>query len=270
MALAYRTALIPTARRQRPGYKMTPTSITVHDTATPNAPADNFARYQARENLGSSFHIAVDDREAVLLIPISEQAWHSGTSAGNTTSIAIEVCEFTDAARRAAAERNAQQLISDMLTGRAPAAFRTDHLSVANVRTHKSWSGKNCPRLLLPRWDAFIAGIRGLIAPAPATPPTPAPSVKTVAQLADEVIAGKHGSGDARRRSLGSLYSAVQAEVNRRLLGRTAAPTPKKSIVQLADEVIAGKHGTGDARRRSLGNQYAAVQAEVNRRLGAK
>ena len=40
---------------------------------------------------------------------------------------------------------------------------------------------------------------------------------KSVSQLADEVLAGKHGNGDARKRSLGSQYEAVQAEVNRRL-----------------------------------------------------
>ena len=90
-------------------------------------------------------------------------------------------------------------------------------------------------------------------------PPADASASKTVSQLADEVLAGKHGNGDARKRSLGSQYAAVQAEVNRR--------AGSKTVSQLADEVLAGKHGTGDARKRSLGSQYAAVQAEVNRRL---
>ena len=98
--------------------------------------------------------------------------------------------------------------------------------------------------------------------------PTPTPTGKTVAQLADEVLAGKHGTGDARKRSLGSRYAEVQAEVNRRLGVGTAAPA--KTIAQLADEVLAGKHGTGEARKKSLGSRYAAVQAEVNRRLSKK
>lgn len=43
-------------------------------------------------------------------------------------------------------------------------------------------------------------------------------SGKSIKQLAKEVIDGKHGDGDARKRSLGSSYKAVQAEVNRQLL----------------------------------------------------
>ena len=41
-----------------------------------------------------------------------------------------------------------------------------------------------------------------------------APSKKTVDELAREVIAGKHGSGDARKKSLGDQYEAVQKRVN--------------------------------------------------------
>lgn len=130
----------------------------------------------------------------------------------------------------------------------------------------------------LPRVVAEALGLgspAATPAPSPSAPaaPAPAPAAKTISQLADEVIAGQHGSGDARRRSLGSQYSAVQAEVNRRLLGR-AAPAPKrKTVSELATEVIAGKWGVGNTRKARLtgaGYDYRAVQAEVNRRLGAK
>ena len=97
----------------------------------------------------------------------------------------------------------------------------------------------------------------------PASKPVPAPAKpKTISQLADEVIAGKYGSGDARVRALGSKYAAVQAEVNRKLNVHTGP-----SISQLATDVIAGKYGSGAERQRRLGANYAAVQAEVNRRL---
>lgn len=89
------------------------------------------------------------------------------------------------------------------------------------------------------------------------------PKEKTVEQLAQEVLAGKHGSGSARKQSLGDKYEAVQAQVNA-LLGVKPA---EKSVSTLAKEVIAGKHGSGDARRKSLGDMYEAVQAEVNRLL---
>src|SRR5690625_962218 len=96
---------------------------------------------------------------------------------------------------------------------------------------------------------------------------------KTVAQLAQEVIAGKWGNGEDRRKNItqaGYDYSAVQAEVNRRLTGKAPKKT-SKSISQMATEVIQGKHGVGHAqRRKSLGIDnatYQKVRAEVNRRL---
>lgn len=91
-------------------------------------------------------------------------------------------------------------------------------------------------------------------------------SSKTINQLAQEVIAGKHGVGQQRKKSLGSKYEAVQARVNE-LLAKKKTKKKSKTISQLADEVIAGKHGTGRERKISLGSKYEAVQKEVNRRL---
>ena len=39
---------------------------------------------------------------------------------------------------------------------------------------------------------------------------------KSVKQLADEVERGLHGTGNARKKTLGSRYNEVQAEINRR------------------------------------------------------
>lgn len=115
-------------------------------------------------------------------------------------------------------------------------------------------------------------------APAPAKPASKPSTSKSISQMADEVEAGKHGSGHAnRRKSLGvsaSIYEKVRDEVNRRAgVKVTSKSKPKsKSVNQMAQEVIDGKHGSGHAnRRRSLGvnsSTYAKVRAEVNRRAG--
>ena len=103
--------------------------------------------------------------------------------------------------------------------------------------------------------------------------PAAAATAKTVTQLANEVIAGKHGNGDARKKSLGSQHAAVQAEVNRILTrGKpVSSGTAKKSNEQLANEVIYGLWGNGADRQKRLtaaGYNPAAVQAIVNRKLG--
>lgn len=63
--------------------------------------------------------------------------------------------------------------------------------------------------------------------------PTPAPTPKkSVTEIAKEVIAGKWGNGDARKKNLtaaGYDYNEVQAEVNR-LLGSTKPKTTKYRV----------------------------------------
>lgn len=96
--------------------------------------------------------------------------------------------------------------------------------------------------------------------------PAPKPT-KTIAQLADEVIAGKWGNGDNRKNRLtkaGYNYDAVQAKVNEKLYGSK----PSKSNEAIAKEVIAGKWGNGADRKKRLteaGYNYDAIQSIVNR-----
>lgn len=115
---------------------------------------------------------------------------------------------------------------------------------------------------------------RRLAGSGSAKKPAPKPT-KSVAVMAQEVLAGKHGNGHTnRRKSLGvseAVYQQVRAEVNR-LAHPTASKSPKvtKSIHQMATEVIRGDHGNGhEARRKSLGvnaTTYAKVRANVNQR----
>lgn len=87
--------------------------------------------------------------------------------------------------------------------------------------------------------------------------------------VAKDVIAGKYGNGDARRKALqakGYDYNAVQAEVNRILKGTSSS----YDVTAVARDVIAGKYGNGEARKRALqakGYDYNAVQKKVNELL---
>ena len=83
-----------------------------------------------------------------------------------------------------------------------------------------------------------------------------------VSELAERVIAGEFGNGDARRAALGSRYDEVQAEVNRILGGGSV------DVDALARRVIAGEFGNGNERVRRLGSNYDAVQRRVNEILG--
>ena len=92
---------------------------------------------------------------------------------------------------------------------------------------------------------------------------------KSVDELAQEVIDGKWGDGEDRKKRLeaaGYNYNAVQNRVNEMLA------KPKKSVAEVAKDVIAGKYGNGDNRKKKLeaeGYDYDEVQAKVNQLLGA-
>lgn len=92
---------------------------------------------------------------------------------------------------------------------------------------------------------------------------------KTLEQLAKEVIAGKWGNGDERKKRLAAAgydYSGVQSLVNQMLKPQNSAEV--KTDVQLAKEVIAGKWGNGEERKKRLaaaGYDYSSVQSIVNK-----
>lgn len=91
---------------------------------------------------------------------------------------------------------------------------------------------------------------------------------KDVTTVAKEVIAGKWGSGDERKKKLtaaGYNYDTVQKKVNELLKAST-----KKSVAEVAKEVVSGKWGNGADRKKKLeaaGYNYFEVQKEVNKLL---
>lgn len=123
--------------------------------------------------------------------------------------------------------------------------------------------------------------------------------VKAIKDYAVEVIAGKWGKGEDRKKALGSRYGTVQTAVNyyltqgdkgRQAYLRSAAGYVLKGfagkgtdrqkffgnnytdvqnkvnwVIKTAQDVINGKYGTGEVRKKALGADYDLVQAQVNR-----
>ena len=84
---------------------------------------------------------------------------------------------------------------------------------------------------------------------------------KSTDELAREVIEGKYGNGEDRKRALGDRYSEVQTRVNEIL-----APVPQSQvdILELVKKTIRGDFGNGEDRRNTLGSNYDEVQNQVN------
>lgn len=137
-------------------YSMDAKNITVHNTYN-DASAENEVKYMISNNNKVSFHIAVDDKEAVQGIPLDRNAWHAGDGTngkGNRESIGMEICYSKSGGERfLKAERNAAELIAQMLKERG--------WGIERVKKHQDWSGKYCPhRTLDLGWERFLNMIR--------------------------------------------------------------------------------------------------------------
>lgn len=148
-----------TPYNRRPSIQMTPTTLTIHTTANPSSSARNERSWLTNpsNDRQASFHIVVDEREAIECIPLNEVAWHAGdgrkAGGGNMASIGIEICESGNYAKTL---ENAAALVAKMLYERG---WGTDRL-----RRHFDWSGKICPRLMYDNgkwtgWKAFVASV---------------------------------------------------------------------------------------------------------------
>src|SRR5699024_11960123 len=64
-------------------YAMTPQWITIHNTYN-DASAQNEIAYMVRNNNATSYHFAVDDKEAIQGLPLNRNGFHAGDgSTGN-------------------------------------------------------------------------------------------------------------------------------------------------------------------------------------------
>ncbi|MCY7692735.1 N-acetylmuramoyl-L-alanine amidase, partial [Bacillus altitudinis] len=140
--------------RNRLGNYMKPFFITVHNTANTSKGADAASQvaFVKRSSTGVSWQYTVDENVIYQHLPLNENGWHAGDGrgTGNMKSIGIEICENADGNFEKAVE-NAQWLIRQLMQDQG--------IPLANVVPHKHWSGKECPRKLLNRWDSFKAGI---------------------------------------------------------------------------------------------------------------
>lgn len=137
-------------------YTMTPKGICIHNTAN-DATAANEIAYMQSNNNEVSFHIAVDDKEAIQGLPFNRNAWHAGDGAigeGNRNYIAIEICysksggdKFINAEKRAAKE--------------VAALLKQYGWGVDKVKKHQDFSNKYCPhRTLDMGWQRFLNMIK--------------------------------------------------------------------------------------------------------------
>lgn len=134
-------------------YSMVPKWIIIHNTAN-DASARNEISYMGSNNYEVSFHIAIDDKEAIQGIPFNRNSWNAsdGNGEGNRNGISIEICysksggeRFINAEKRASVE--------------VAALLKEFGWGLDRVRTHQSFArdNKKCPhRTIDMGWQRFL------------------------------------------------------------------------------------------------------------------
>ena len=145
-----------TPHNRRPGVPMKPEFITIHSTGNPSSTARNERGWLTNPSntRTASWHICVDEKDAVEAIPLNEVTWHAGdgNGQGNRASIGIEICE---SGNRQKTLENAVKLVAKLLKERG--------WGVDRLRRHYDWSKKSCPRILMDNnwqgWKDFVKAV---------------------------------------------------------------------------------------------------------------
>jgi N-acetylmuramoyl-L-alanine amidase len=199
-------------------FKMVPEYITIHETDNTAIGANDeaHARLQERGNSRqASWHLQIDMDSCYQSLPFDVAGIHAGdgvNGTGNRKSIAIEICVNLDGNYEKAI-LNAAWLVAFLM--------KKFNIPISKVVTHKHWSGKNCPRNLLSRWNAFInmvqAELNAKVVEAPKTQVGTVVTttgnigvgaVVTVAQHATHYATGEPIASHVR----GSNYKVIQVK----------------------------------------------------------
>ena len=166
-------------------YPMKPVGICIHNTAN-RASARAEISYMIGNNSYTSYHFAVDDKEAVQGLPLNRNGWHAGDGQGpgNRSYIGVEICYSLDPGdpRYIKAENNAA-ILSAML-------MKTYGWGTGQADIHRTFSGKYCPHRMLDNggWPGpFKAKVQreldllgGKTQPNPVTPAIPSAKTGTL------------------------------------------------------------------------------------------
>ena len=167
----YKVNLVPSIKYSiKCPYSMVAKKVTIHETDN-NASAANEVAYMISNNNQTSFHVGIDEKEAVQGLPFNRNGWHAGDGGngyGNRNTIGFEICKNyktgvgtniggTQLQQYNQAKANAVKVVAQVMIEQGINGVP------GNVKTHQDWSGKLCPQKMLreglwiPMRDQIIA-----------------------------------------------------------------------------------------------------------------
>ncbi len=147
--------------QRRRASRMRPRFITIHSTANHSCTATGMQHSRALCRgafTNRNWHFSVDQYMVTQNLPPTETAWHAGSTAGNRTSIGIEMCEAENKGHNHFRTWDRAAKLTAVLMKRYG-------ISLRHVVPHYHWTRKNCPAPLLsngkpgPKWAWFISRV---------------------------------------------------------------------------------------------------------------
>lgn len=160
--LAFRQEIIPAWQtNQRPGIPFwggAASDYSQHDTGNPNfgadAPMHSRYMHNGAEGQRLGYHLTVDDKVLVQMVPLDEVTWHAGdgNGPGNMDSIACELCIHSNS------DHIASRRYAAIVAAGVMHALGIDKEPVQ----HNKWSGKDCPGEMrrTGTWNGYLAVFR--------------------------------------------------------------------------------------------------------------
>ena len=233
-------------------YTMTPKGICIHNTAN-DASARSEISYMQSNNNEVSFHIAVDDQEAIQGLPFDRNAWHAGDGGngqGNRNYIAVEICySKSGGSRFEAAEKRAAKEVAALLK---KYGWGTD-----KIKDHRSFSGKNCPHRT--NMSNFIKLVQSELTGSSATATSPGATGSVTVGSKVKVVGTHYATGqEVPGWVKQNTYTVQQVNGDRALLQEITSWVYIKDL-QLISGCAAATIGVG-SRVKVVGTHYATGQ----------
>lgn len=215
-------------------YALNAKKITIHNTDN-SASAQNEADYHNGNSAEVSYHIAVDESQAIQVLPLNRNGWASGDGGngyGNRNTIHIEICRNYDRVRNSTNLSATQQNQYSKAEGngiKVAAAIMVKEgipANADNVKRHYDWSGKWCPSKILNenRWNTVRALIVAEAQRLSGQNVTPAPSKPSVPNVSLSLTKGTLAKW-------ATTYQTGQ-KINPAVIGKTYAIIQEKAVNQ--------------------------------------
>lgn len=232
--------------------------------------------FQKPNRIASANYCIGNDGDLVCNVYEEDRAYTSSSRSNDNQAITVEIsnCEIGGDWKISDAAWNTLVKLAVDVCRRYNFRLVYDGTPNGSLTRHNMFASTSCPgKYLQSRFQELANTVNSILDGGAST--TPTQETRSIIDLANDVIAGKYGVGEARKQALGSLYDEVQAKVNEILGAKTKTENKPslKSIDEIAREVINGAWGNGQDRFTRLANagyDGNAVQNRVNEILGAK